>query len=509
MLLFPNYNNLPVTTIKEDAFFSASSIVNITIPEGITSIEKRAFVNCSSLVSISIPEEVNVINDHTFMGCTSLTDIIIPSGVTNIGSLAFFNCTSLTSITIPEGVTSVHELAFLDCSSLKNISVPNSIISFDVDLSGSPNLEYNEYGNLYYIGNQENPYLVLCKAIAKDINSFNIHKDTEILMYNAFKGCYNINSIYIPENVSFISSGTFTFLRLKDDIDSVDVSENNKTYHSQDDCLIETATNTLIVGCKNSIIPDYVTSIGEKSFEGVKFANINLPDNITYIGDHAFDACTELNSIVLPSKLTYIGKSAFLLCDGLKKIEIPDSLVTIDGYAFCNCTSLEEVVITANSKLEKIAYSAFEFCLSLKSINIPNSIISVGSDSFVYCPSLSFNEYGNSYYLGNESNPYVVLISTVSDDIISCEIHEDTRVIRDCAFFNCTSLKRITIPENVISIGWLAFDECDGIEIVFEDTEGWQCIEFYTGETIQISYEDLTNSSVLRSKYLNYWLLKK
>ena len=100
-----------VTSIRDLAFHSCSSLTSITIPESVTSIGNYAFAYCSSLTAITLPEGVTSIGDYAFLGCSSLTSITIPASVTSIGNYAFCECSSLTTITIPENslLTSIGE----------------------------------------------------------------------------------------------------------------------------------------------------------------------------------------------------------------------------------------------------------------------------------------------------------------------------------------------------------------------------------------------------------------
>ena len=110
-------DGLPVT----DIFFQdCTSLVSVTIPEGVTGI---GFLGCTSLVSVNIPDGVT---DFFCQGCTSLVSVNIPDGVTRIG---FPGCTSLVSVTIPDGVTTIGESAFNHCTALTSVTIPDSVTS--------------------------------------------------------------------------------------------------------------------------------------------------------------------------------------------------------------------------------------------------------------------------------------------------------------------------------------------------------------------------------------------
>ena len=106
---------------------------------------------------------------------------------------------------------------------------------------------------------------------------------------------------------------------------SISVDKNNPMYDSRDNCnaIIETKTNTLIAGCKNTVIPNSVISIGDYAFWGCdNLASITIPNSVTSIGNSAFCYCDNLASITIPNSVTSIGASAFFGCDNLKTIYI-------------------------------------------------------------------------------------------------------------------------------------------------------------------------------------------
>ncbi len=198
-----------------------------------------------------------------------------------------------------------------------------------------------------------------------------------------------------------------------------------------------------------------VTEINHYTGKGCIFANpiwvkkIVIPDSVTSIGERAFTSCSSLTTVTFEknSKLTSIG-----------------------DYAFFDCSNLTTVTFGENSQLTSIGYGVFRGCSSLESIAIPDSVTSIGDYAFFLCSSLKYNEYDNGYYLGNETNPCVALIKAKSTSITSCSINEKTKVIYTYAFFGRSSLESIVIPESVTSIGDYAFEDCSSLtNIVIPD----------------------------------------
>ena len=110
------------TSIGNSAFYTCTSLQNITISNSVTSIGNAAFQNCSGLTSVTIPSGVTSIGNAAFQGCSGLISVTIGNGVTSIGDGAFTTCRGLTSVTIGSGVTSIGQGAFSNCSGLSEIT---------------------------------------------------------------------------------------------------------------------------------------------------------------------------------------------------------------------------------------------------------------------------------------------------------------------------------------------------------------------------------------------------
>ncbi len=172
---------------------------------------------------------------------------------------------------------------------------------------------------------------------------------------------------------------------------------------------------------------------------------------------------TVKNSHGIQQDVKNIGMSAFRQCHFLKRITIPNSITYIDWDAFYKCESLTSLVIP--DSVRYIGTGAFNYCSSLTSISIPNSIITFGDGPiFEKCDKLQYNEYNNALYLGNQDNPYVVLIKAKSKDISSCVINENCKCILSEAFSGCTDLTNISIPNNITCICSNAFEGCNNLQ---------------------------------------------
>ena len=139
----------------------------------------------------------------------------------------------------------------------------------------------------------------------------------------AFSGCSSLTSVTIPDSVTSIGKWAFSGCS---GIESLVVTAGNKKYHSANNCIIETGTKQLIVGCKTSIIPSdgSVTSIGDGAFYGCSgLTSVTIPDSVTSIGHVAFYGCSGLTSVSIPTGVKELGWSSFADCSGLTSVSIP------------------------------------------------------------------------------------------------------------------------------------------------------------------------------------------
>lgn len=193
------------------------------------------------------------------------------------------------------------------------------------------------------------------------LTSVTIGNGVTTIRYEAFSDCSGLTSITIPISVTSIKGNAFVGCN---SLASIKVESGNAVYDSRNNCnaIIETATNTLVAGCRNTIIPNSVTSIGSEAFSG----------------------CSGLMSITIPNSVTSIDIWAFSDCSGLTSVTIPNSVTTIRGGAFRRCTGLTSITIP--NSVTTIEESAFLYCTDLTSITIPNSVTTIGEYAFEGTP---------------------------------------------------------------------------------------------------------------------------
>ena len=236
-------------------------------------------------------------------------DVVIPEtvtfedltySVTSLGDQCFWACSGLTSITIPNSVTSLGIFCFYDCSGLTSITIPNSVTS---------------------LGDE------------------------------CFWKCSSLTSITIPNSVT--SLGSYCF-RGCSSLERIEVDAANPVYDSRENCnaIIHSSTNELVVGCKNSKIPNSVTSLGDWCFRGCSsWTSITIPNSVTSLGYTCFGGCSSLTSITIPNSVTSLGHWCFDGCSSLTSIYMFPSTPPSTGFGIFDDTPLETVyVVDVNAK---------------------------------------------------------------------------------------------------------------------------------------------------------------
>ncbi|MBQ0075236.1 MAG: leucine-rich repeat protein [Prevotella sp.] len=274
----------------------------------------------------------------------------------------------------------------------------------------------------------------------------------------AFNVCPGLTSVTIPNSVTSIGSYAF---RGCSALTSIKVDATNKYFDSRNNCnaIINSSTNELIAGCKNTIIPNSVTSIGNYSFSGCSgLTSVTIPNSVTSIGGSAFSGCSGLTSVTIPNSVTSIRSGAFYGCSGLTSLTIPNSVTSIEGSAFQDCSGLTSVTIP--NSVTSIGSNTFYRCSGLTSVTIPNSVTSIGSNTFWGCSGLT------SVTIPNSVTSIINYAFRGCSGLTSVTIPNSVTSIGDETFSSCSGLTSVTIGNNVTSIGSNAFYCCFGLKIV-------------------------------------------
>ena len=309
---------------------------------------------------------------------TSFDELQYFTRLKHIGYKAFYRCKNLKSITIPGSVETIYSGAFTDCSSLEKVTF----------LEGIQNIE----------------------------ESF-----------------YYVKSVTIPSSVKKLRQRPFG-----SKLESVTVVASNTVYDSRENCncIIETATNTIIKGSLNAFIPSGITKIGRSAFEGIPITSIVIPASVTSFDDGVFSSCLELKSVTLPSNIKSLSNSMFGGCEALASIELPTSLQSIGAHTFDYCTALTSIEIPAG--LTEIGEAAFYACENLTNMKIPGGVETIENQTFYGCKNLKSVIFEEGFKTLMESS------FSHCANLESVEFPASTTNIGD-AFYDCPKLKSIIL----------------------------------------------------------------
>ncbi|MCR5643501.1 MAG: leucine-rich repeat domain-containing protein [Prevotella sp.] len=485
-----------VCEIKTRAFRGCKGITSVTFPNTMSRI--RGFDECNGLTSVTIPTGVKYIEGQAFSGCTGLASVTIPNSVISISFQAFSGCQALTSLYIPESVTSIANSAFNSCGGLNSIIVDGNNKVYD-----------SRNGCNAIIKTATNELIRGC-------NTTVIPDEITIIGEGAFSWCTQLKTITIPDGVTEIGDEAFynceslTSINIPSSVTkigrenypsafehcgslvSITVESGNPVYDSHNNCnaLMVTATNQLVRGCKNTVIPDGTTEIYHYAFSKCKeLKNIDIPNTVISIGYGAFQNCEALSSLVVPNSVTEINEQAFANCYKLTVVTLGQSVKKIGARAFVNTFDLvevyalmEEPIVISNSVFgapenitlyvpagTKAKYEATDCWKEFKNIvemEPESKELAVGdtfeADGITYAvTSLNPREVrvGNGDYqaIDTETTGEIIIPSSVigtdGNDYSVTEIGVG-------AFLDCAKLTSIVIPNSLIRIMMFAFDNC-------------------------------------------------
>ena len=485
-----------VTTIGTCAFYGCSGIVSINIPNGVTNINKYTFYNCDGLTSINIPSSVTVIDSYAFEGCDKLATVQIEEGLTTIGSNAFYSCNGLTSINLPSTLTTIGSDAFYYCRNLQSIHIPSKITNIQT--------EAFYYSGLQSIDIPSNVKVIGNKAFANSYNlkQVNIAEGVTTISNYAFQSCSYLDSISISSTIEVIGNYAFDGCNSLTKV-SVGIVKpiaiNTSTFSNR-------AYATLYVpkGCKAAYMAaDYwkeFKEIIEQDSQGTQ-ENIVLIDGIYFAlddengtatvvsGDEAYSGTVIIPASVPSDGKTYsvvaIGEGAFQNATGLTAISIPSSVTSIGDNAFDGCNNLTSVTVawetpiainstvfpnSGNATLHvpngsESAYASADCWKDFKTIAEPI----VFADNAVKALCLANWDADGDGELYKDEAAVVTDLGSVFTENTDISTFDELQYftgltsIGERAFYYCSNLTSIVIPDNVTTIGNRAFYVCSGL----------------------------------------------
>lgn len=563
-LVIPN----SVTRIEWGAFRGCSNLTSITIPSSVTNIGEEAFLCGDSLKEIRYTGNIaswcaisgldNISFNVLYIDGNKIEgDLILPEDITSIGSYVFYRCVGLTSVTIPSSVTNIDEHAFsgkcvLYCEASEKPSGWDDHWCGGRIIWNCKNNDKDKDGYAYTVVDGimyklKDGEAIIIDQQGRTSGAVNIpnsitHNNNKYKVMRiekgAFAGCSGLVSVTVPDSVTFIGQGAFSNC---DRLVGLTVAKNNKKFFSSGNCIITkdyidsnvSSANTLIAGCKTSVIPTdgSVRYIGKGAFVGcTSLASVTIPESVISVGigynddDHPFYGC---NSLIIycekeePAKwsqrwnivgsynaghMVDINAPVIWNCKNNDKDEDGYAYTIIDGIMYKLKDGKAEVKTTDRNKINdkikipnEIVYKgsryavtsignyAFGGCESLTSITIPSGVTSIGERAFSYCEKLTkitmpsgVLSIGDRAFWGCRSLTSV----TIPDGVTS---------IGDQVFAGCGDLT-ITIPKSITSIEIWAFYGCNITRVIYQGTkEQWRAIDgsYYISDYLVICADGL------------------
>ncbi len=491
----------------------------------LTEVASNAFKDCTALEAVAFPDSIVKFGTSLFEGCTNLKKITTPYLGTDLDtalSLSSFTgedvYQALESIILTQ-VKNLADEAFKDCASLTELSISDTLEKIGTEMFiGCTSLQYFEEDGISYLGNSNNPKVLLVDVMDKSITEVTISKDCKVICPDAFTGCNqlikvslsihsldlfpiktitdivllggeaidkktlkdysSIVNLMLPATLKDIEIGSFdTCSNLK----NLEISNENP-YYSITNGIIYNKNQTEVIGVLIHLetleFADTVEQFGSGILKNAKnLKKISIPfigKSINDTENKTFGYLFGDNSLV-PESLTEVAitkeeiipAGAFSGCKYITKILLPSTLSGIERYAFSNCNNLVDIELP--NTLLSIGERAFAYC-GFSNLSLPSSLTSIGLAAFIGCANLGsitipfigggadsqYMHFGYIFGANKASDNSKSVPASLKEVIVTGGLGVTSK-----AFMGCRNLTTIILPEGMVMIADYAFSGCN------------------------------------------------
>jgi len=480
-----------VKEIGISAFDECSALTKLTLPDSVEVLGERAFGSNDLLTEVSFGKNIREIGTYAFSHCQLMTTVNIPqdAALTTIGYGAFHTCTALENITFPNGLETISENAFYMCTALDEPAIPASVTCIQPYAFHSTKFyteAVEQEAPFIYVGNWVIDCTIKDKTTTDEIgiergwkitaeNTF----DREIvgIADRTFDRATALEQVTLPVSVKYLGVGAFSYCPRLDTINlantQIETIGERAFYNCallgkvtlkkvNGDSALKRIESYAFYGCKalmnsalgGSLIPESVTSIGTYAFRKTGMWE-NPINGLVYAGDWVVGYNAEnMTEASIRANTRGVADFAFYKCETLKSISGLHQVDIIGRGAFSKCISLERVVLPTD--LKEIRSSTFNDCLSLFDISLPERLTSIGKYAFEGCEKLNAIDFTKTRLTTIEDRAFFgcTNLETVT-------FNKDLETIGECAFYKCTMLKEVNVPDSVTKLGVRAFANCE------------------------------------------------